>query len=350
MYEVKRCISEYCANPGRSTHRMAIEAAERVFETRELVSELINANAPERIAFTLNATHALNAAIKGCINHKCHVITSDLEHNSVTRPLNALKKGVGIDISAFDSDLPLEKAISGLVRDDTEFIVTTLASNVTGKVFDPSELSRVARKHSLFVIADASQYLGHLPLDMKKSPLDIVCAPAHKGLLGIPGGGFLSVQSESKMQTILEGGSGGDTFDVEMPRVLPERLEAGTVGLPAIVGLGAGIKYLNQVGAKCIEERIKSLTLRLCDVLTSCGASIYGCENGIASFEIEGHSSTELAMYLDGEGIAVRDGLHCAPGIHRKLGTASRGLVRASLSIFNSNRQLDRLYRVLKQM
>lgn len=348
--EVKKCISEYCANPGRSTHRLAIEAAERVFETRELVSELINTHAPEHIAFTLNATHALNAAIKGCIDHKCHVITSDLEHNSVIRPLNALKNSIGIDISVFDSDLPLDDAISGVVRGDTEFIVTTLASNVTGKVFDPTELSRVAKKHSLFVIADASQYLGHLSLDMVKAPLDIVCAPSHKGLLGIPGGGFISVLSKSQIRTILEGGSGGDTFNTEMPPRLPERLEAGTISLPAIVGLGAGIKYLNQMGAEYIEERISSLSLRLLDVLESCGAHIYGCANGIASFEFDGYGSAEVAMYLDDAGIAVRDGLHCAPGTHRKLGTASRGLVRASLSIFNTKRQIDRLYHILKQM
>lgn len=346
--EVKKCIRHYCANPGRSTHRLALEAAEKVFETRERVAGLINTPLAERIIFTSNATHALNIAIKGCIDHKCHVIISDLEHNSVIRPLTSLKNSLGIDISVFNSDLPLEEAIIPLVRSDTEYLISTIASNVTGKIIDPVALGRIADKCSLRLIVDASQFLGHSSLDLEKSPIDIVCAPAHKGLLGIPGCGFLAISKGVEMKTLIEGGSGGDSFNTVMPKNLPERFEAGTLNLPAIVGLRAGIEYLDRIGEDYVADYMNSLTLRLRDVLLDCGANIYGCENGIASFELPGHVSSEVAVCLDDAHIAVRSGLHCAPGVHKKLGTDGRGLVRISLSVFNTKLELDRLHRVLK--
>ena len=347
---VRECIAEYCANPGRSTHKMALYSAEKAFEARESIADLLGMDAPERIIFCHNATHALNMAIKGLIRERCHVITSDVEHNSVIRPLHALSESLGIEISRFDSDIPPEIAIPPLVRADTSFIVTTAASNVTGKAIDLKAISRVANRYSLTTIVDASQFLGHLSLNLSETSLDVVCAPGHKGLFGIQGSGFLALNSELEMQTLLDGGSGGDTFNTGMPQYLPERYEAGTQSLPAIVSLCAGVKFLKSLGDDYVTQKLSYMTLKLEEYLREAGAVVYGCANGIAAFEISGINSNTVASRLDDEGIAVRSGLHCAPWTHRKLSTDDRGLVRASLSIFNSEKELYKLYKALKRI
>lgn len=342
-----RCLKEYCANPGRSTHDMAVRSAEAVYETREIIADYIGFASPERIAFTSNATHALNIAIKGLINHRCHVIVSDMEHNSVMRPLEAVARKYGVEISVYDTDLPLREAIIPLVRPDTEFLVTSIASNVTGKTLSVREISEITRACSIKVIVDASQYLGHKRVDLSATPLDVICAPGHKGLLGIQGSGFIAVGESVDPDDLMQGGSGGDTFRPEMPDYLPEKLEAGTLNVPAIVALGAGVRYLREYGYERIENVLSRLTDRLYNTLLSVGATIYGCGNGIAAFELPGISPSSLSGMLDMSGIATRSGLHCAPGIHRKLGTDKYGCVRVSLSIFNTETELDMLYNAL---
>lgn len=346
--EVQRCISKYCANPGRSAHNMAMLCADKVYRVREEVANFLGSNKPEGIVFTSNATHALNIAIKGLIDHKCHVITSDLEHNSVIRPLKSLVDSLDIEISVFNSDLPLREAISPLIRSDTKFIVTTLASNVTGKTVNVEELSSIAREHGLTCIADASQYLGHWGIDLNKTPLDVVCAPSHKALLGIQGGGFLALSCKQSLKTIMEGGSGADSTNPRMPKYIPERLEAGTLNLPAIVSLGEGLRYIKKVGIDCISEKNEYMTELLLDRLFDLGASVYGMDSGIVSFEIPSLSTDELSYRIAEAGIAIRSGLHCAPWVHEKLGTDKRGLIRVSFSIFNTKRDVEFLYKALK--
>ena len=347
---VKSCISNYCANPGRSTHRLAMRSAEAVYETREEIANFIGLPSPERVVFTANATHALNLAIKGLINDRCHVITSDMEHNSVIRPLHALTRKIGIEVSVYDSSLPLTEAIPPLIREDTKYIVTSLASNVTGRAVDVTELSAIARKYSLTTIADASQYVGHVKLDLAKTPLDIVCAPGHKSLFGIQGSGFMAVCCSKTLGTLMEGGSGSESFSPDMPAYLPERLEAGTLNVPSIVSLGAGIRYIKKLGIDYVEEKIGLLTVRLENALDMPKIRLFGCDNGIASFLLEGSSSEKVAAELAEVGISVRSGLHCSPSMHRKLGTERFGLVRASLSVLNEKRDIDKLYRRLVKM
>lgn len=346
--EVVKCLKEYCGNPGRSAHKISLLAAEKVYDTRERVAEYIGLSNPERIIFTSNATHALNTAIKGKLNHKCHVITSDLEHNSVLRPIYRQMQLHGIELSYYDSDIPLYDAIIPLIRDNTEFLITTLASNVTGRIIDTNIIYEIANKYKLYTIVDASQYLGHLPLDISKTPFDIVCAPGHKSLFGIQGSGFMALNSEETFPTLLEGGSGNETNNPYMPSTLPERYEAGTVNTPAIVSLGAGISYLSALGNNFIAQKIKNLTARLHEILYDVGATVYGCENGIASFEIQNKTAHAVVEQLDNDNIAVRGGLHCSPLIHKKLGTEAHGTIRVSLSILNSIDDLDRLYFALK--
>lgn len=347
--EVLKCLKEYCGNPGRSTHKISLMAAEKVYDTRELVADYIGLSSPERIIFTSNATHALNTAIKGKLDHKCHVITSDLEHNSVLRPIYRQMQLYGIELSYYDSDIPLYDAIIPLIRNDTEFLITTLASNVTGRIIDINVIFEIAKKYNLYTIVDASQYLGHLTLNMSNTPFDIVCAPGHKSLFGIQGSGFMALGREESFPTLLEGGSGNETYNPQMPSTLPERFEAGTVNTPAIVSLGAGISYLSALGNDFINEKLKKLTTRLHEILYDVGATVYGCENGIATFDMPKMLSREIVSRLDEANIAVRGGLHCAPIIHRKIGTEKHGAVRASLSILNSIEDLDRLFFALNK-
>ena len=349
---VTECLSEYCANPGRSTHKMALYSAEKVYSARECVANFLGApELSERVVFTANATHALNIAIKGTVHHKCHIITSDLEHNSVIRPLERLKKDLGVEFSVYNTDIPIEEAIEPLIRDDTKLMVTTLASNVTGKSPDIRALSKIAKKHSIKLIADASQLLGHQEINLRDTPIDIICAPAHKGLLGIQGGGFMTVAEGIEMTTLLEGGSGGDTLNPEMPAYFPERFEAGTQNLPSIVALAAGIEHLGKLSMQYVEERTAALTKKIWDILCSFpSVKVYGCENGIASFEVLGKSAGEVGSLLDDANIAVRAGLHCAPYVHKKLRTENRGLVRVSTSVFTSDNDLEVLYRALKRI
>lgn len=346
--EVVKCLKGYCGNPGRGTHTISLKAAEKVFDTREKIANYIGLSNPERIIFSQNATHALNMAIKGKLNHKCHIITSDFEHNSVLRPLYKQMQKNGIEISYYDTDLPIYDAILPLIRSDTEFLITSIASNVTGKTIDVNALSDIATRYNLFTILDVSQYLGHLSLDLRKTPFDIICAPGHKSLFGIQGSGFMALNTDEDFETLIEGGSGSESFNPNMPRNLPERFEAGTVNTPAIVSLGAGISYISALGEKYIMEKLDALTHRLYEILSDTNAIIYGCENGIAAFDIKGKLAREVVEHLDERNIATRGGLHCAPLIHRKLGTEKYGTVRVSLSILNSLEDLDRLYIALK--
>ena len=347
--EVKKCISEYCGNPGRSSHKLAVAAADKIFESRELVADFVKSNKCENVIFTPNATYALNMVIKGLISEKCHCIISDLEHNSVLRPMyKALRKHNG-DYSIFNTDLTPSESVTPLIREDTKIIISTLCSNVTGKNINLSELSAIAKQHGLMLVLDGSQYLGHKSIDLSEIHYTALCSAGHKGLFGIQGSGFAIINEPMLFDTLCEGGSGVDSFSDTMPLLLPERYEAGTLSTPAIVSLGAGIKYINAIGIKEIEHRIFLLTESLKSKLEDIPSiQIYGIDSGIASFNVKDYSSSYVSEILDNNGIASRSGFHCSPLVHRKLGTSNRGAVRISMSIFNTEKDLQALYKVLK--
>ncbi|MBQ8371932.1 MAG: aminotransferase class V-fold PLP-dependent enzyme [Clostridia bacterium] len=350
---VNECISYYCGNPGRSSHSLSVKCSEKIYEARESVARLLSFANPENISFTQNATHALNIAIKGLIKERCHVIISDLEHNSVLRPVKKQIELYGGEMSVFDSDLAPEVAIEPLIRPDTRFIITTLCSNVTGRLIDISSLERVCKRHSLRLIVDASQYLGHHRIDMSvHRGIDVLCAPGHKGLFGIQGSGFIMFNNGTiSADTLTEGGSGSGSLSDRMPEHLPDRFEAGTPATPSIISLGEGVKFLLEYGMPSVEARMNALTERVKDILLSVGGvKIYGCESGICSFNIDGYTSEEVSARLDKSSICVRGGLHCAPLAHKKLGTLGAGAVRISVSVLNTEKELDRLYFSLKKL
>lgn len=350
---VKECIEYYCGNPGRSSHSLSVKCSERIYETREAIAHFLGFKHPENICFTQNATHALNIAIKGTIKEKCHCIISDIEHNSVLRPLEKRLAEIGGTLSIFDSSLCVGEAIEPLIQDDTKFIICTMASNVTGALTDIRGIEQICKRHGIRLIVDASQYLGHLPLNLSRHDgIDILCAPGHKGLFGIQGSGFILFASGTEeIDTLTEGGSGSNSLSDGMPEDLPDRFEAGTVSTPAIVSLCEGIRFLDEFGMHSVKKRIDELTQRTYDIISSVKAAhILGCENGICSFTVDGIDSEEVARRLDSSGICVRGGLHCSPLAHKKLGTLHCGTVRISLSVLNTSRELDKLYLALRKI
>jgi len=344
---VQDCICHYCGNPGRSGHRLSILSAERVYECRELLSLFLDYPYPERISFTQNATAALNIAIKGLIPDGAHCIISDIEHNSVLRPLHKLKMEKAVSYDVFDSSRPLND-IEALIRPDTKYLIFSILSNVTGFKLDINELSKIASRNELGLIIDASQYVGHYNLSLSGLTFDAICMPGHKALMGIQGSGVL-VLGDKRCNTLTEGGSGSDSFSPEMPILPPERYEAGTLSTPAIASLLAGVGFIMDYGIHSISKRLDLLTDRLRDML-SCVPQIklYACESGIAAFSLDGIPSESAVALLDSYGICVRGGIHCAPLIHNKMKTNKTGLVRASLSLFNKESDIDRLYSALR--
>ena len=349
--EVTECLTKSCGNPGRSSHKLALAAADKIFETRVIISDFLGWKKCENVIFLPNATYALNAVIKGLVTHKCHCIISDLEHNSTIRPLTKVLNDHGGEYSIFDTNLPLKDAIEPLIRKDTEIIISTLCSNVTGKIVDFNQLSKIAQSHNLKLIIDASQYVGHKELDLSDLYFSALCAAGHKGLFGIQGSAFTIINDPELFDTLIEGGSGVDTFSPTMPTLLPERYEAGTLSTPAIASLAAGINFLNKVGIYEIESKLARLTDILKNELMNIPTvTSYGAECGIISFNVGNYTSSYVADILDGKGIATRSGFHCAPIIHKKLGTADRGAVRVSLSYFNTEPQLYSLCKTIRSI
>ena len=348
--EVKKCLSKYCGNPGRSAHPLSIKAAEKIYEARECVADFFGCSAPENVVFTHNATYALNIAIKSLIPDNSHIIISDIEHNAVLRPICALAER-GIEYSIYNSQGNLYENITPLIKNNTAAIVSTLKSNVTGFEIDPRILSAIATKHGLILILDASQYAGHCAINLSKIKCDAFCAPAHKGMLGIQGCGFSIFGSNQRQKSVIEGGSGNDSLSPAMPLALPEGHEAGTVATPAIVALASGIKYINCIGFDDINHHIADITGKVTDSLEKIPGITFYCEGaGIISINIRNIPASTVSELLAKNKIYTRSGLHCAPLAHARIGTLNRGTVRLSFSINNTEHEAYKAVKVLRNI
>jgi cysteine desulfurase family protein len=349
--ELNKCLRYYCGNPGRSSHFLSLKAAEKIYECRENVAELLHYPYCENVVFTLNATYALNIAIKTTVPHGSHVIISDLEHNSVRRPLERMKNTDGICYSVYSTEEDLKSSIESCITKDTSTIISTLASNVTGKRIPLKILSDISRENGLKLIVDASQYIGHYDIDLSKTPCDVLCAPGHKSLFGIQGCGFLIICDKEARESFIEGGSGSDSKSPNMPIHLPDRFEAGTPSTPSIVSLKKGIDYIRERGIEEISSKIESMT----EIITSYmsenkNIKLYGDGCGIVCFNYKDIPSSLIGDELSKRGVCVRSGFHCAPSAHRRIGTDVSGAVRISLSYLNSRKETDILFKVFKDL
>lgn len=349
--EAFKCLNNYCGNAGRSSFGISFKTSEKIYETRDIIADFFNFYDPTRVIFTHNATHALNIAIKGEVKARGHVIISDLEHNSVLRPLYKTVSNSGGEISVFNTDLPLKQSLIPLIREDTIVIICSLASNVTGKTVDYIELYKIAKENNIKLILDASQYFGHRAFDYEDCPADYIIASGHKSLFGLQGSGILLLGKKSFPDTLIEGGNGYDTLNRGMGELIPEKYEAGTVAAPSIVGLSTGIRYIMDVTVESVEEKLATLSEKALNILHSFdNIEICGNGLGIISFNFKNIPSSIIAEDLSKYGIITRSGLHCAPLIHNKLGTSKTGTVRMSFSYLNKLSELDKFYKALKSI
>ena len=342
-------MENYGANPGRSGHKLAIEAGRVIYECRELACQLFNIDDPMRVVFTSNATEALNLGIKGVLNPGDHVITTSMEHNSVLRPIKGLEdKGVENTIVECSPrgnlDIrDLEKAIKG----NTRLMVINHGSNVTGNIADIGRIGKIAKKHGVLFLLDGAQTAGVYDIDVKKMGIDLLAVAGHKGLMGPQGTGILYIGEGVELRQLMEGGTGSQSEDTIQPLMLPDRYESGTANTPGIAGLGAGIKFLLERQLEEIRGQGNKLTQYFLEGLGAISKlKIYGPQDiqrqgPVVSINIGEEDSSEIAYILDKYfNIGVRPGLHCAPLAHKTIGSLQQGTVRFSFGYFNKKEEI----------
>jgi cysteine desulfurase family protein len=348
------------ANPGRAGHKMALASEHALNEGRHRLNRFVNGKGPERFVFTLNCTDALNIAIKGLIEHGDHVITSALEHNSISRPLVAMEKANAIALTRVVGDahgILDPDAIKSAITPKTRLVAITHASNVLGSIQPVAEIGRICRERNVTFLVDAAQTIGVVPIDVQTMSIDLLAFPGHKCLFGPTGTGSLYVAPGINLRPWREGGTGGDSSSPTQPTDFPFFLEGGTPNVLGIVGMTAGLDFVE----KETPERLWQHEVALCDrlrdkLLAMDGFELFGPVEakhrvGTLSFRWEGLPAPELGSLLDQQfDIAVRPGLHCAPYVHKTIGSFPDGLVRISPGPFSTEAEIDHLVVALQQI
>lgn len=337
----------------------SLDAARLIFDTRVRLAKLFNAEDPKEIAFTSNATMSLNIAVKGLINQGDHVITTVLEHNSVLRPLYEMEEK-GAELSFVSCDAlgnPLYDEFERNIKENTKAIICTHASNLTGNVVDVERVGKIAKKHNLIFVVDASQSAGVLDIDVQKMGIDVLAFTGHKGLLGPQGTGGIYVRDGIDVKALLSGGSGFDSFNKNHPDMMPEKLEAGTLNGHGIAGLNGSLKYIEKTGIKNIREKEQDLMWKFYKGIKDIpNITIYGDftskdRAAIVSLNLDGYDSSEVSDALSYDyGIITRAGAHCAPLMHNALGTAKVGAVRFSFSHNNTEEEINTAINAVKEL
>lgn len=355
---VEAALTRYNANPGRSGHDRAIAAGRVVLNTRAALARLLGAGDDMSVVYAFNCTDALNLAIKGSLRLGDHVVATQLEHNSVLRPLWGLaaRKRIGLTLVEPRPDGFVDPDdIMNAINPKTALIVCTHASNVTGAIQPVAAIGRLARQKGIRFLIDGAQALGAMPVDVEALCCDLYAFPGHKSLLGPQGTGGLYIRPGLKLTPQREGGTGSASDSLMQPDELPERYESGTLNLPGIAGLGAGVAHVSPRLSQIMSHE-RELTGALLEGLAATeGAVIYSpreeaARAGIVAFNVGDLSSAQTADGLSRLGFAVRGGLHCAPGAHRALGTLSRGAVRASVGHANTFEEIDRMIDAVRKL
>ncbi len=337
-------------NSARGAHPGSMDAARVIYDTRCKLAALFHCPRPDHVVFTANVTQALNTAIYGLLRPGDHVITTDLEHNSVLRPLYRLQqeRNVAVDYVPADAQGRIRpEAFETLIRPETRAVVCTHASNLTGNLVDLAAVSRIAHAHNLLLVADCAQTAGTRPIDMEALGIDVLCFTGHKGLMGPQGTGGLCIRPGVTLAPLLVGGTGVQTYSLTQPAQLPVALEAGTLNGHGIAGLGAAVDFLSEIGVENIHAHETALMRRFYQAVRQIpGVTVYGDFSGdraaIVTLNIgaldSGMVSDILSMDYD---IATRAGAHCAPRMHQALGTKAQGAVRFSFGWYNTEAEID---------
>lgn len=357
--QMSLCIDNYCGNAGRGSHRLSLLAANKIYSAREAICRLINAPEPENIVFVPTCTYGLNMIIKGILKQGDHALCSDMEHNSVFRPLEKLKREGIISygtFSALSGDASDEEIVNDIKRKlqrNTRLLICAHQSNICSRSLPIEKIGELCKKNHVLFALDVAQSIGHSSIDMQKMNVDLLSAPGHKGLYGPQGSAFVAIRGACTLSTLVEGGNGIYSLTPDMPDFAPERYEVGTLPLPSIVGLHEGIKFIANVGIEAIAEREKELFRLLRDGLMNIhGATVYApqCEGNTLSFNLASTMPERICTLLDAENICVRGGFHCSALGHTSLGTKETGTVRASFGIYNTKNDIDRLLSVVSKI
>ena len=346
-------------NSGRGAHEATLDASRIIYGTREKLARLFGLKDPMRIAFTCNATESLNIAINGLFEKGDHVITTMCEHNSVLRPLYRLEEN-GVELSILPADskgVPMYGELERLIQQNTRAIVITHASNLSGNVTDLGRVSAIAQKYKLLLVVDASQSAGCIPIDVEKMGIDVLCFTGHKGLMGPQGTGGIYVREGLEIRPLKVGGSGVHSYDREHPKEMPTALEAGTLNGTGIAGLFSSLDFILDTGVETIHKKEMKLAKRFFDGIKDLPEVIvYGDwqnseRTAIVSVNLGTEESGQVSDWLwEDYGIAVRAGAHCAPLMHKALGTEKQGAVRFSFSYFNTEEEVDTAIQALKEI
>ncbi len=339
-----------CASVGRGSHAAAQRAANLVYDCRETAAALFEAE-PEQVAFTMNATHGLNIAIKSLLSPGDHAVISGLEHNAVTRPLSALGAQVTVAAAPLFSPEKTLQAFADALQTRPKAVICNCVSNVYGEILPYEQIAALCRAAQVPLILDASQAAGVLPLSLRRSGAAFIAMPGHKGLYGPQGTGILLCSGASK--TLIEGGTGSESERAEMPDFLPDRLEAGTHNVCGIAGLLTGLRYVRQKTTAAIARHERRLLRRLCESLSTVrSVELFtgGNQLGVLSMRLKNTDCEEAAQVLAQNGVAVRAGLHCAPAAHRTGGTLQTGTLRVSFSAFNTEREMMQFTAICKKL
>lgn len=352
---VLTALSHYGGNPGRSGHTLSLKTAEAVYKVRSTAADFFGAEV-DNVIFTQNCTHALNTAIKGVAENGCHIIISNLEHNSVLRPVHALSLNNGCSYSVAEishNDFTTIENFRKLITTKTKIIVCTLGSNVTGQITPYRQIADLCRKHGICFIADGAQACGVIPIKLSDG-INILCTAGHKSLYGPSGTGLLVTDGKYTIKPIMEGGTGSTSLEAVQPDFLPDALESGTVNTAGILGLGAGIEFVKKIGIDKIYMHENLLCKKFITEMKKLkNIIIYRdqcCKKylPVVSFNADGYSANEAAEILSNHGFALRGGLHCSGLAHTSIGTVPDGTIRFSPSVFNTAEEVEKLVKIIK--
>jgi cysteine desulfurase family protein len=354
--KIMECYLGYAGNPGRSGHKLAMKMDLEIYETREKICKLINGTEVLNVIFTFNATDSLNLAIKGVLEEGDHVITTSMEHNSVLRPLNQLRKEGKIELSIVYADdkgyIDPQKIFEALTP-NTKMIVTTHMSNVFGTIVDIKAIGDFCKENNILYLVDASQSIGVLDIDVQEMNIDLLAFPGHKALFGPMGTGALYIKEGIIVKPLKEGGTGSYSHSIDQPDLYPDSLESGTPNGVGIIALGKGIDFINEVGLENIRNHEISLKNHFIELLKDNeDVILYGTlddrQGAVVSLNVKDMDSSEISYILSDEfDIYTRPGFHCAPLAHKTMGTEELGAIRFSFGYYNTLEEVEKTVEAL---
>lgn len=354
--KIMECYLGYAGNPGRSGHKLAMKMDLEIYETREKICKLINGTEVLNVIFTFNATDSLNLAIKGVLEEGDHVITTSMEHNSVLRPLNQLRKEGKIELSivyADDKGYIDPKKIFEALTPNTKMIVTTHMSNVFGTIVDIKAIGDFCKENNILYLVDASQSIGVLDIDVQEMNIDLLAFPGHKAIFGPMGTGALYIKEGIIVKPLKEGGTGSYSHSIDQPDLYPDSLESGTPNGVGIIALGKGIDFINEVGIENIRNHEMSLKNHFIELLKDNeDVILYGTlddrQGAVVSLNVKDMDSSEISYILSDEfDIYTRPGFHCAPLAHKTMGTEELGAIRFSFGYYNTLEEVEKTVEAL---